>query len=103
MPELPGHDRREERRARRRGRRLVRDGDEFTIDEEERGEIELERPEPRPEPPVEVQGEPWGWRKPGPRPKGWREDGRYDGDARGRGDPGPYDGSWDPPDEEDSQ
>jgi hypothetical protein len=52
MPELPGHDRRAERRARRRGRRLVRSGDEFTSDELERGEVELEEREssgPEPE------------------------------------------------------
>ena len=54
MPELPGHDRREERRARRRGRREVRDGDTYTRDEEERGEVELQEVPRRPEPPVEV-------------------------------------------------
>lgn len=96
MPDLPGHDRREARRARRKGRRLVRDGDEYTIDEEDRGEIELELPERFDEPPVEIQGEPWGWTKPGPRPRGWREDGQYG--PHNRDDPGPYDGSWDPPD-----
>lgn len=58
MPELPGHDRREERRARRRGRRLVRSGDEFTSDELERGEVELEEPGHSDEP--EDNGyEPW--------------------------------------------
>lgn len=91
MPELPGHERREARRARRHGRRLVRDGDEYTIDEEERGEIELELRDRREEPPVEVQGEPWGWTKPGPRPKGWP------GPRHSTDDPGPYDGSWEPP------
>lgn len=46
MPDLPGHDRREERRARRHGRRLVRSGDIFTSDELERDEVELDLPEP---------------------------------------------------------
>lgn len=91
MPELPGHDRRE---ARRRGRRLVRNGDAFTIDEEDRGELEFEEVERRPEPSVEVQGEPWGWTKAGDRPKGWPGP-----DAR-RDEPGPFDGSWDPPGED---
>jgi hypothetical protein len=72
-------------------RRLVGDGDEYTDDELQRDEIELEHAERRPEPPVEVQGEPWGWTKPGPRPKGWREDGRYGEDRDG---PGPLDGRW---------
>ena len=88
MPELPGHRRRE---ARRHGRRLVRDGDEFTIDEEDRGEIELELPERFEEPPVEVQGEPWGWTKVGPVPRGWP------GPVHSHDEPGPFDGRWDPP------
>jgi len=71
-------------------RRLVRDGDEFTIDEEDRDEIELELPERRPEPPMDVQGEPWGWTKPGDRPKGWP------GPDHPKDEPGPYDGSWEP-------
>jgi hypothetical protein len=79
------------------GRRLVRDGDEYTDDELARGEVELEQVPPRPEPPVDVQGEPWGWTKPGPRPKGWREDGRYGPQDRSRDD-GPLDGRW--PDDE---
>lgn len=91
MPDLPGHDRREERRARRHGRRLVRDGGEYTIDEEDRGEIELDLPGRRPEPPIEVQGEPWGWTKDGPRPKGWP------GPDHPRDEPGPFDGEWEPP------
>lgn len=89
MPDLPGHDRREERRARRHGRRLVRNGDEYTIDEEDT--IELELRDRRDEPPVEVQGEPWGWTKPGPRPRGWP------GPDNSTDNPGPYDGSWYPP------
>jgi hypothetical protein len=90
MPELPGHDRREERRERRR-RRLIRDGDSYTEDELDRGDVELEQVERRPEPSVDVQGEPWGWTKPGPRPIGWP------GPDHPRDEPGPYDGSWDPP------
>lgn len=73
-----------------RERRRIRDGDEYTIDEED--QIEREEVEPRPAPPVDIQGEPWGWTKPGPRPEGWREDGRY-GPCRA-GDPGPLDGQW---------
>jgi hypothetical protein len=56
--------------------RTVRAGEEYTADDE----VELEQPEPVEEPPVEVQGEPWGWTKPGPRPRGWREDGKYGSD-----------------------
>lgn len=89
MPELPGHERREARRARRHGRRLVRDGDEYTIDEEDT--IELELRDRREEPPVEIQGEPWGWTKDGPRPKGWP------GPDHPIDEPGPFDGSWEPP------
>jgi hypothetical protein len=74
-----------------RNRRLIRDGEEYTIDEEDRGEVELDLPERRPEPPVDIQGEPWGWTKPGDRPKGWP------GPDQSRDDPGPYDGSWEPP------
>jgi hypothetical protein len=62
------------RRGQHRRRRQVREGEEYDGTAEE---VELETPPPRPEPPVDVQGEPWGWTKPGPRPKGWRQDGRY--------------------------
>lgn len=65
-------------------RRAIRDGDEYTIDDD----VELEIPERRPEPDVEVQGEPWGWTKPGPRPRGWP------GPDNSRDDPGPFDGRW---------
>jgi hypothetical protein len=76
------------------GRRVVRAGEEYSGDED----AELEQVEPRrPEPPPEVQGEPWGWTKPGDKPKGWREDGRYG--PQNRDDPGPLDGRW--PDEPD--
>ena len=50
---------------------------------------------------VEIQGEPWGWVKPGPKPKGWREDGDYGGQSRD--DPGPYDGRWERPEEEEER
>jgi len=72
-------------------RRRIRDGDEYNLDEEERGEVEREEVPRRPEPPVEIQGEPWGWTKDGPRPKGWP------GPDHSRDDPGPFDGSWEPP------
>jgi hypothetical protein len=79
----------------RDGPRRIRDGDEYTSDELERGEVQLEEVPRRPEPPVEVQGEPWGWTKGPPYPRGWREDGDYGGQSRD--DPGPYDGSWERP------
>jgi len=60
-----------------RRRRLIRAGGQYTDDELVAGEVELEDADPFPEPPVEVQGEPWGWTKPGPQPRGWRKDGRY--------------------------
>jgi hypothetical protein len=59
MPELPGHDRREERRARRHGQRLVRSGDEFTSKELEDGVVELEERRPSDEEPEEGGYEPW--------------------------------------------
>jgi hypothetical protein len=81
---------------RRRRRRLIRDGDEYTSEELARGEVELDQPPPRAAPPVRVQGEPWGWPDDKPeRPVGWREDGRYG--PRNDGDPGPFDGAWEPP------
>jgi len=49
-------------------RRIIRDGDTFTIDDELSDLIRLDIPEPAPEPPAEIQGEPWGWTKLGPRP-----------------------------------
>jgi len=60
-----------------RKRRLVRAGETFTTDELADDEVELEEVEPYPEPPVEEQGEPWGWTKPGSRPRGWRLDKLY--------------------------
>ena len=61
MPELPGHERRERRRERRMGRRLVRSGEEFTSDELDSGEVELEEVEPDSPPgDEEAASEPWG-------------------------------------------
>jgi hypothetical protein len=57
-----------------RGRRPVRAGEEY---DGTAGDVDLEQVIPNPEPDVDVQGEPWGWTKPGPRPVGWRKDGRY--------------------------
>ena len=75
-------------------RRIVRPGGSYTADED----VQLETPAPAADPPPEeTRGEPWGWTKPGPRPRGWREDGRYG--PRDPGDPGPLDGRW--PDESD--
>jgi hypothetical protein len=72
MPELPGRRRREERRARRHGRRLVLSGEEFTSDELERGEVELEEREPSGSP--EDEGyEPWAMDDSKDRPERDRE------------------------------
>ena len=54
-------------------RRFIRDGDSYTDGED----VELDIPDAYDEPPEEVRGEPWGWTKPGPTPRGWREDGIY--------------------------
>lgn len=67
----------------RREKRRIRVGDIFTIDEEKTGELEFDMPEPDPDPPpIEIQGEPWGWTKGPPYPRGWREDGKYDPESR---------------------
>jgi hypothetical protein len=64
-------------------RRRIRDGDNYTIEEEERGEVEIDEPEPRRNaPPENTRGEAWGWTKDGPKPRGWRADGLYDGRTR---------------------
>lgn len=55
-------------------RRLIRAGGSYTNGED----IQLEEVEPNEQPPEDIQGEPWGWRKDGPKPRGWRKDGRYD-------------------------
>lgn len=73
MPELPGHDRREERRARRKGRRIVRNGDEFTSDELERGVVELEEPDPSGPEPEGGGYEPWDMDDSKDRPERDRE------------------------------
>jgi hypothetical protein len=70
-------------------RRFVRNGDEYTSEED----VELEEVLRAEEPPVDIQGEPWGWTKPGFKPRGWRPDGRYG--IFNRNDPGPNDGKWD--------
>lgn len=44
-------------------RRHVFSGDQFTSDELDRNEIELQLPEPSPEPAEDEQTEPWGSRK----------------------------------------
>jgi hypothetical protein len=73
-------------------RRRIREGDIFTINEENREQLEFETPDPDPNPPPEeTRGEPWGWRKDGPRPRGWP------GPDHPRDEPGPYDGEWEPP------
>jgi len=63
-----------------RRRRLIKAGGQYTEPELDAGEVELEQVAPADEPPVDEQGEPWGWTKPGPRPRGWREDGNYGAD-----------------------
>jgi hypothetical protein len=85
------------RRRHDRDRRRIRDGDAYTLDEELDDQIELEEVSPREDhPPEETRGEPWGWTKGPPYPRGWREDGRYG--QRLPEDPGPLDGRW--PDDE---
>lgn len=42
-------------------------------------------------PPLDTRGEPWGWTKEGPHPRGWP------GPDHDHADPGPYDGSWEAP------
>jgi hypothetical protein len=60
-------------------RSLIRRGETYTVDDEDQGDgIELEQVPPYDAPPVDVQGEPWGWTKPGDKPRGWRKDGRYE-------------------------
>ena len=71
MPELPGHDRREERRAKRRGRRLVRSGDVFSSDELDAGTVELEEREPSGEEPEDGGYEPWA--RDGSKPESERD------------------------------
>ncbi len=56
--------------------RRVLAGEEYTADED----VELDQPDCHEAPPVEVQGEPWGWTKRGPKPRGWRKDGNYGSD-----------------------
>jgi hypothetical protein len=61
---------------RERVQRRIEEGDIYEFGED----VLLVEPQPTEEPPIEVQGEPWGWTKPGAKPRGWRQDGRYDPD-----------------------
>jgi hypothetical protein len=91
FPRLGRHER--EHQDDERERRLIRPGDAYTADELDRGEVELEQVPPRADPPPEeTRGEPWGWTKGPPYPRGWREDGRYS--ERRADEPGPLDGAW---------
>jgi len=55
--------------------RLIRQGDTYTIKDED---IELAEVAPEPSPPPEnTRGEPWGWTKGPPYPRGYRKDGHY--------------------------
>lgn len=58
MPELPGHER---RKARRHHRRLVRSGGEFTSEELDAGDVELEEVEPSGTEPEDGGNEAWAW------------------------------------------
>ena len=75
-------------------RRIIRVGESYTIDEVDA--IELIEVTQRPAPMIEVQGEPWGWTKPGNRPRGWPgpADSEYGERWKNLDDPGPYDGEW---------
>ena len=73
MPDLPGHDRREERRAKRQGRRIVRDGDEFNSDELQAGTVELEQRKAVAEEPEGGGYEPWALDDSKERPERDRE------------------------------
>jgi hypothetical protein len=58
--------------------RRIKPGMVFTSDELGRGAVLLDEPPPhRNPPPPETRGEPWGWTKGPPYPRGYREDGRY--------------------------
>lgn len=69
--------------------RRISPGDEYKDGED----IELAEPPRFEEPPVEIQGEPWGWSKAGPKPRGWPGP---DKNPRWHNpeDPGPFDGRW---------
>ena len=73
-------------------RRLIRAGDTFTILEDLAGEIEREEAEPHPDPPPEhLRGEPWGWTKGPPYPRGFLDftEPPYPAGWREPGDDGP--------------
>jgi hypothetical protein len=58
--------------------RIIGHGQSFTIGDDIGGLIERDEVPPHPDPPPpHTRGEPWGWTKPGGKPRGWREDGRY--------------------------
>ena len=69
-----------------RMKRIVRDGDTYTIDDERAGRIQRKEPPPRDDPPPESsRGEPWMWpedEEHRERPRGWRADGDYYGGQR---------------------
>lgn len=73
--------------------RIIRDGDSYEDGEDVELDIPFMVSDP---PPVETRGEPMGWTKGPPYPRGYREDGEYPGRFN-RGDPGPFDGLWDDP------
>lgn len=73
-----------------RHRRVIEEGGEYTINDD----VRLEEREPIIDPPdIDIQGEPWGWTKDGPKPRGWP------GPDHSRDDPGPWDGAWERPEE----
>ena len=84
MPDLPGHDRREERRAEREARErgqerrrkgiVIRNADRFGSDEEARASARLELPDPVPEP-DDID------RRSREHDERWREHFRDEGDA----------------------
>lgn len=63
--------------------REIFDGDSYTEDELERGEVVLVMVARFDEPDVNTQGESWGWTKGPPFPRGYRADGRYGPDDGG--------------------
>ena len=58
--------------------RRIRPGMVFTSAEDTAGDVTLEGPAPHPDPPPPgTRGEPWGWEKGAPYPRGYREDSHY--------------------------
>ena len=59
--------------------RRITQGMVFTSAELTAGTVTLTGPDPHPDPPPgQTRGEPWGWTKGAPYPRGWKEDGQYD-------------------------